>query len=359
MRILQVCSAREIGGGEIHLADLANALSLRGHNVFAALSPASPVRGRLQFVPAENIVELPMRNALNLASAIKLAQFVRSQKIDIVHAHVARDYPLAALITGRSNARLILTRHVLFPLHRIHRLKLRRTARVIAVSRAVADSLHSQSVFDVKKIVTIHNGINLAKFENTAIARGPNQKMRVGTIGHLAPIKGQDDFVLAAAAVARDRGNVEFIIAGEDKSSSRENRIALEKLIGDLRLHEIVKLIGWQDDAAAFLSTLDLFVSCARAEPFGLSIVEAMAAGVPVVATASEGAREIIDDNHSGKLVPIADVERLAKAITELLDDENQRQGLAQTARLIARERFSLDQMVEKTEMVYREAIAH
>src|SRR5256886_17093531 len=114
MRILQICSAREIGGGERHLADLANALARRDHEVFAGLSPASPVRAELQSLPAENLVELPMRNSLNLASALKLSRFVRQHQIEIVHAHVARDYPLAALATGRSQAHLILTRHVLF-----------------------------------------------------------------------------------------------------------------------------------------------------------------------------------------------------------------------------------------------------
>src|SRR6476619_4309967 len=66
MRILQICSAREIGGGERHLADLANTLAQRGHQVFVALSPSSPARATLSSVPAENIIELPMRNSLNL-----------------------------------------------------------------------------------------------------------------------------------------------------------------------------------------------------------------------------------------------------------------------------------------------------
>src|SRR5436190_14101094 len=141
MRILQICSAREIGGGERHLADLANGLAGRGHEVFAAMAPGSPVRAELSSVPAENMIELPMRNALSLRSGWQLSRLVRDQRIEIVHAHLARDYPLAALAAGRSAAQLVLTRHVLFPLSRIHRLTLRRTSRVIAVSEAVAGGL--------------------------------------------------------------------------------------------------------------------------------------------------------------------------------------------------------------------------
>ena len=352
MRILQICSARDIGGGEKHLADLANTLARHGHDVFAALSAASPVRAILSSLPPENIVEMPMRNSLNLATAIKLSQFVRGNDIEIVHAHVARDYPLAALATGRSKARLVLTRHVLFPLHRIHKLTLRRTSRVIAVSQAVADSLDSQSIFDRRKIVTIHNGIDFAKFEGNAPSIA-SKKMRIGTAGHLAPIKGHEDFVRAAALVMQKHPDVEFVIAGEDKSQSRKNRMALENLLHELRLVERFRLIGWVDDMPAFLATLGLFVSAARSEPFGLAIVEAMATGVPVVATASEGAREIIDDQRSGRLVPIGDIASLAQTIDELMSDESERLRLAENAKAVARARFSLERMVEKTEEVY------
>ena len=353
MRILQICSAREIGGGERHLADLANTLSQRGHDVFAALSPASPVRTLLSSVPSENIIELPMRNSLNLATAIKLKKFVRAQKIGIVHAHVARDYPLAALATGRSNARLVLTRHVLFPLNRVHRLTLRRTARVIAVSHAVAESVHAQGIFDPKRVVTIHNGIDVARFGGSATRPRPRETMRIGMIGHLNPIKGQADFVHAAAIVSQSRRDVEFIIAGDDKSHSGDNKIALEQLIGELAVSDCVRLIGWVDDVPALLSTLDLFVSAARSEPFGLSIIEAMAAGVPVIATASEGAREIIDNHQTGRLVPIGDASSLARTIIELLESGSERRRLAQNGETAARQRFSLDRMVAETERVY------
>src|SRR5262249_33773728 len=145
MRILQINSAREIGGGERHLVDLINTLSGHGHKVFAAVNLESPLVPELSTLRRENIFQLPLRNWWNLRSAMELSKFVRARQIEIVHAHVARDYPLAALATGRTNARLVLTRHVLFPLNRIHRLTLRRTAKVIAVSEAVTESLYRQN----------------------------------------------------------------------------------------------------------------------------------------------------------------------------------------------------------------------
>jgi len=359
MRILQICSARDIGGGERHLADLANALAGRGHEIFAALDPGSPLRKELSELAPSKILELPLRNALNLSSAMKLSRFVREKEIEIVHAHVARDYPLAALVTGKASARLVLTRHVLFPMNRIHKLTLRRTARVIAVSEAVADALRAQTIFDPKKITVIYNGIDVDRFaKGRELLRSESKKFRVGTIGHLAPIKGLEDFVRAAAIVGGERADVEFIVVGEDKSKTGENRRALEQLIADLKLSHSVNLAGWVDDIAGTLHTFDVFVSSARFEPFGLSIVEAMAAGVPVIATESEGAREIIESNQTGRLVPIGDAQEIANAIIDLLNDANERERLARNAEIAARERFSLQQMVTKTEQVYAELIA-
>jgi glycosyltransferase involved in cell wall biosynthesis len=106
------------------------------------------------------------------------------------------------------------------------------------------------------------------------------------------------------------------------------------------------------------LSSLTLVVSAARSEPFGLAIVEAMAAGLPVIATASEGALEIIEDGVTGKLVPIDDANALAHTINDLLDNPLERSRLSHNARLAARERYSLQRMARDTERVYREVLA-
>ena len=362
MRVLQICSARQIGGGERHLADLANGLARRGHDVFAALVPSSPLLSELSSFPEQNIAQVTMRNALNVSSALKLARFATENRIQIIHAHVARDYPLAALVARRSSAHLILTRHVLFPISKVHKLALRRTDRVIAVSQAVADGLRAQRIFSRDKIVLIHNGIDVDRFARGREDRFTNnkdaaQKLRVGMIGHLAPIKGQEDFIRAAAMVCRQRRDVEFVIAGEDKSHRGEHRRTIERLIAELGLDQRLSLIGWVDDVANVLPDFDLFVSPSRSEPFGLSIVEAMAAGVPVIATASEGACEVIDDQQTGRLVPIGDAEALADAISGLLADSELRERLSAEAQRRVRERFSLERMLDATEEVYRDAV--
>ncbi len=106
LKILHVSSARAHGGGERHLADLARGLARRGHEVYAALREDSPLRAELlSSLPPQNIFTLPLKGALDLPSALKLARLAREHEIDILHAHLARDYPPAALAARRAPPR--------------------------------------------------------------------------------------------------------------------------------------------------------------------------------------------------------------------------------------------------------------
>lgn len=360
MKIIQICSAHTIGGGEKHLVDLANGLHARGHEVYAAIRPDSGLRAELQALPQPNRLMLRAQGPLNILNAFNLAHFIREHKVDVIHAHIAHDYLLAALtakLAGRG--KVVITRHVLFQLNNLHTRMLKRVDRVIAVSQAVADSLHA---FAPARIAVIHNGIDLSRFTRVSAARDWLQSslksdigisLIVGMVGHLAPIKGQEEFIRAAAIVGSQRSDVAFVIAGEDKSRTRENRRHLERLIKDLRLDGRVHLLGWVDDVPRLLSALDLLISPSRSEPFGLSIVEGMACGVPVIATSSEGAREILADDVTGKLLASGNPDELADAIGSLLADEEKRRRFVAQALQVVRDRFALESMVSKTELVY------
>lgn len=369
LRILHISSARATGGGERHLVDLAQALAARGHDVHIALRRGSPLLEKLAALPARNLLTLPLRNALDLGSALGLARIVRERRIEIVHAHLARDYPLAALATRRNPAaRLILTRHVLFPLKRLHALALSHVTRVIAVSEPVARALLSRGIFPAHKIRVIPNGIDVERFsglrsiESRASVcrelRIAPERLLVGTVGEINPLKGQAEFLRAAALISQQFEEVDFIIAGADASRAGEHRASLESLIERLKLRGRAHLTGWMEDVAPLVSALDVFVSASHTESFGLAIVEAMAGGAAVVATATEGASSIIEDGQTGCLVPIGDAESLAASIAKLLSNRDERERLSKLARGAARSRFSLERMVAATEQVYVEALS-
>ncbi len=363
MRILQISSAQSLGGGERHLADLANGLARRGHDVFVALRPQSPLVDELQ-VPRENLTTLPLRNSLDAKSARGLARLVKEKQIQIVHAHMARDYPLAAYAArGNSESRLIVTRHVLFPLSRLHRVTLGRAARIIAVSQAVASQLRAEAIAPAEKISVVLNGIDVAKFQqaHSKFNRGqfldrwsaPESSLLVGTVGELTPLKGQTEFLQAAAQILAQNPDAYFFVVGVDHSRANSNHARLQRLTDELQLAGRVRLLGWFEGLEELYSALDVFVSASHTESFGLAIAEAMATGTAVVATETEGARELIETGETGVLVPIGSVDKLAEAVAALLQDKNERDCLGMAAQRYAVANFSVERMVAETEEIY------
>jgi L-malate glycosyltransferase len=371
LRILQVSSARAFGGGERHLADLTRGLNARGHEVHVALAPGSPLGERLGHLSAANVHTIPLRNALDVPGAFGLARLARAARAEIIHAHVARDYPPAALAARLTGARLVVTRHVLFPLGRAHRLALKQVARVIAVSEPVARALRSRHIFPPEKICVVANGVDIERFEaaraefereaaSLAAARagGETPRLRVGTVGSLVENKGHDLFVRAAAGVISRSGvAVEFVIVGDEPPGGGGSRESLERLIAELGLGARVRLLTRWADTARVLPSFDLFVSASRSEAFGLAMAEALVCGVPVVATSTDGAREVVEDGLDGLLVPVGDADALATALVSLLEDERRRGEFSARARESARRRFGLDRMVSETERVYLAAL--
>jgi len=368
LKILQISSAQSIGGGERHLLDLTNGLTARGHDLYAALRPGSPLIGELAGL-GKKISTLPLRNALDAASARKLAGLVRQQEIQIVHAHMARDYPLAAYATRQNpRAKLIVTRHVLFPLNRLHRLVLSQATRVIAVSEAVARAIRAQGLVPAERITVVPNGIDVdrfaqarAQFDAPAFRRRwsiPGDHLLVGSVGELRPLKGHEDFLRAAAVILRHLPNSYFLIAGLDASAKGEHRAALENLIADLDLTQHVRLFGWLDDLPSFYCALDVFVSASHTESFGLAIAEALASSTPVVATRTEGAEEILSPEESGSLVPVSDIEALAMSVIALLENPEQSRRMAMIGTEVAQRRFRVARMVDETEQLFRDVLA-
>jgi glycosyltransferase involved in cell wall biosynthesis len=362
MRILQISSARTFGGGEKHVVDLSRGLTGRGHEVFAALRPTSEWQDKLDFLPPENFLRVSIRNSFGVFSAQKIADFAREKNIDVIHAHVARDYlpaSLAARIASRP--KLVLTRHVLFPMKPFHRLALKNVARVIAVSTAAADGLGQ--IFPPEKIVVVPNGIKIEDWSGAN--RDELRKafrvehdisfdaLLVGTIGELKILKGQRDFVLAAKIVAEKFAGAHFVIVGRDNLLKQDFRRELKRLVKVFDLENRFLWLDWVEDTAPLLSALDVFVSASHTESFGLAILEAMACGTVVAATDTAGAKELIKDGVTGKLVQVKEPVALAQTVGQLLSDEALRLELGKNARAFAGENFSLERMIDETEKVY------
>lgn len=361
MKILQLNSAKTFGGGEKHFVDLARGLQQRGQQVYFAVRQNCEWENRLYFLDNQQVLRLPLRNSADLISVFKLAKFIRQNRIDIVHAHPARDYVIASLaVRLAKRAKLILTRHVLFPV-KSSRL-LGNVSKIIAVSSGVEETLKLS--FPNEKIVVIPNGIEI-KADSELERKEMRQAFRfehnisfdafvVGTIGELKELKGQRDFVLAAKIIAEKIPEAFFVIVGKDNSRLQNFRTELKRLVKVFGLENRFLWLDWVENTATVLRALDVFVSPSHSESFGLAIVEAMVEKVPIVASQTAGAKEILRHRESGLLVPVHDPVVLAEEICRLKKDENLGLALAEKARREALEKFNLEKMIEATEKVYR-----
>lgn len=347
------------------MVDLCRGLYERGHEVYASLRPTADWIRRLNFLPPENLFQVSIRNSFGVLSAIRIADFVRENRIDIIHAHVARDYiPASIACMSARNSKLILTRHVMFPLKPFNRFALKNVSRAVAVSNAVLPEV--MKIFSAQKTCVIPNGT----FIPPADAEGDEKRRRefreqyhlapdapvIGTLGELKPLKGQQDLIEAAAKVIKTIPECRFVIVGRDNSERGEYRDSLKREAAERGIAENIVWLEWLEDTASFHAGIDIFVSPSYSECLPLSVIESMAQGKPIIATATDGARELLDG--CGRLVPIADPEALASALIEAVRDPEFCAADGVKARQRAEKEYSLDRMIAQTESLYQEVLA-
>lgn len=359
MRILLVSSAKHFGGGERHLIDLGRGLIKRGHDVFVALRPSNQWQSRLDFIPESNILHVSIRNSFGMFSANRIGRFINANNIDIIHAHVARDY-LPASVAARigRNSRFVLTRHVMFPMKPFYRYALNNVDAAVAVSEGVRNEL--SRVIDRQKIRVIHNGLDVSPLENANAAAFefrkfnniPDDAVLIGTVGELKVLKGQRDLVLAANEVVKKIDNAYFLIMGVDNAVGQPFRRELKRLAEVLGIGGRFVWLDWMNDSRPAFAAMDIFVSPSHSESFGLAMLEAMSAGKPVVATETEGARTLLGKNAA--LVSVANPVELAASISRAAALPEEAASVGAELRETAAREFSLERFIDEHDKLYR-----
>jgi L-malate glycosyltransferase len=364
MKILQICSASEMGGGEIHVADLVRGLASRGHAVYLAVRPESPLREPLAGVIA-SWHELPLRNSLDLQSARAISDLINYHGIDIIHAHVGRDYLVAALAARNARrAKLVLTRHHYLPLKRsaIYRWMLEDVAAIIAVSDSVRESVIERLQISPDRVQTIPNWIDPARFQpiERDVARALFRlrgSLAVVCIGQITRAKGQEEFIRAASRVSQMRPDVEFLIAGDENEEGEPFTDHLLKLAATFGFGDRLRFLGHVRHIPELLAAVDVVAVPSWDEGFSLVTIEAMAARRVVVASNVGGIAGIIKDNTTGLLFPPRDVQALTEKLLYLVSDAPLRERLATQAQRDVYARFGRDQIIERIESLYLEIL--
>jgi glycosyltransferase involved in cell wall biosynthesis len=289
-----------------------------------------------------------------LLRAVRFARFLRRERIDVLQVYFPDSSYLGiptawlARVPHRIRTRNNLG-HWMTPLHLfLGRLLNFLTTGTIANCDAARRALLEDERPDPGKVIVLENGVDLGRFHvipPLSHRKGPRV---VGAVVNLRPVKGLDVFLNAAAKVARSHPDVVFRIAGEG-----ELRPELERLAVQLGLAERFHLAGSVADVPSFLAGLDVAVLPSRAEGMSNAVLEYMAAGRAVVATAVGATPELIEDGTHGLLVPPGDASRLADAINLLLRDPGLASRLGNAARQRVMERYSRAAMVRRFEAHY------
>ena len=229
-------------------------------------------------------------------------------------------------------------------LQRMQRAAYSAAHRVVANSRAAADRLRLEGVPE-HQIVLIPNGIDLSIFPAREYSPRPR---RIAMVACLREEKRIDVLVTAARRILERYPDAEFLIAGD--GSCREQLVTQARETG---VYERFRFLGHCDDVPAVLAQADMFVLPSESDAFPNSIIEAMASGLPVVASAVGGIPELVTDNRTGRLVPPGAPDALADALLDLLEHPDRAAGFGRAGRLRVEETYSFDRMVGQFETLY------
>jgi glycosyltransferase involved in cell wall biosynthesis len=333
---------RGIGGSERHLLALLPALAERGLDVvFVGLD--DPAWNPSDFYGALRVPAVRLR-----ADALVLPRLARSLRADVVHTHLVHADVLGGVAATVRRARLVSTKHNddpfrIGPFRHVERGLARVTDRVVAITDALRRFTNEQVGVPAAKVETIHYGLDglpEAWGENPPDTVPRDARIVLST-ARLVVQKGIDEAVRAVAQLPDD---TVLVVLGDGPE-----RASLERLARDLDVAARVFLLGRVPDVAAWLRRAAVYVQPSRWEGFGLGVLEAMHAGLPVVATRVSSLPELVVDGDTGLLVPTDERDALARAIVAAL--ERPELGAAGLER--AQREFSVAKMADRTAALY------
>lgn len=309
---------------------------------------------------------LSARSALGMALRIpSTALWIRREKLALVHAHL----PLAgvvARIAGRlAGVPVVYSEHNLQERYHAatrwaNRATWRWQTRVVAVSAEVAGSI-GERIGGQVPVRVVRNGIDVDaktpgetdRVRCRSLLGIPDEVPVVGAVGVFRVQKRFDRWIEVAVAVRKRNPLVRFVLVGDGPLREELERQACESGLGDALIFP-----GLQEDVTPYLAAMDLFLITSRHEGLPLALLEAMAAGVPVVSTAVGGIPEVVRDGVNGRLVPSGSVETLTSTLCDLLDSPSSRRELACMATETVKREFSIERMAAELDAVYDEVLS-
>ncbi len=364
MKILLLTTHLNIGGIGCYTLSLAKSLKKRGHSILVVSSGGDLV-GELN---REEIVHLKIdintKSELSpkvFLAVIRLRSIVKRQEIELIHAQSRVTQVVTAAVARGSRVSFVSTCHGFFKPRWGRKVFGCWGDKVIAISEAVREHLVNDLRVKKGSVALVHNGVDIEKFsrfyseeekERFRAEAGLGNGLIVGIIARLSPVKGHKYLLAAMREVVNLKPDVQLLIVGE--GPCQKELLSQTQLLG---LKNNVVFLDATFDTTKLLSVMDIFALPSLQEGLGLSIMEAQAAGIPVVASNVGGIYTIIKDDQSGLLLPPGDSASLAEAILKLMDNPGRAKEMGEKGREVIRERFSLDKMARDIEGVYKQCV--
>lgn len=371
-KVLMVHNYSSWGGNLATVLALCERLPARGFDVALAAPSSQPYVARFKDAGVPTF-DAEVKNKYDVRSYRRYSELVKGEGFGVVHTHTRRADFVAALGGRLAGAVTVSTQHGQINLDR-HTLQEKRdlAARFycfclrnffdkhVGVSAEIADELRSRCRVPAAKVTHIPNGLDAAPFveaggERFAFRRkiGARRWTVVATVVASLDSKGHGDLLAAVAELVAEGVDLTLVIAGE----GHWGRPVIGKAAAELGIADRVHLLGFRDDVPRVLAGSDVFVLPTPSEGLSIAIMEAMAAALPVVATAVGGNAELVEPGRTGYLIPVGDVAALAGALRVLARDPGKRKAMGRAARSRVTLDFTADKMADRYAGLYEELL--
>ena len=378
IRLLHIVDGLKAGGAELLITHIIKALGTKHYKHYAYYyADDGPVRKRLEAygIPVYKgkcraSIKQPIRFSATLFDQMQeLISLIRRKHIQVIQSHMGPANQLAVVVGKLSGIPVLPTVHTpaafadkrsrwdmrVYFKKAVNHFVYRAADRVLVVSQEIKEIIQQRFGLKDDKLLLLKNGIvcDDCTSESSGFQKEfPNSadKLKLVSAGRLVPLKSFD-ILLQAIAVVINQGlnDLLLLIAGEG-----EERIRLERLIQELRLEDCVRLLGLRHDVMALMKASDIFVMPSRYEGVSLAMIEAMACGLPIIASDARGLKDCITDEQNGLLFPVDDYNALAERILRLANNKELRDRLSLRARSSFETEYDMRKNVKPLDMLFR-----
>ena len=365
-RVFFLVDSFMIGGTETQAVELARRLDPARYQVIVGcLRKEGPLLSRLDGTQVR-VVEFSLGKGIDspsgLHGVLKLARFLRRERIQIMHAHdlwsnlvgmvAAKLARVPVTITSQRD----LSHDVWYGTYRrrVLRYLQGRSSIVLTNAKAIRDGLVEKDRLPANKVCVIYNGVDIDGFRNVTWNRewmfpGSAGRKLVVLVGNMnSDVKGHPILIAAASEIVKSHPEVQFLLVGDGP-----RRLDYEAMVEGSGLKENLLFLGRRNDVPQILASCDVAVLPSLAEGLPNAVLEYLATGLPVVATALGGNLEVVEDGVTGLLIPPSDPHALATALSRLLDDAQFAAQIANAGRESVESRFSFERLVSEVDALY------